>query len=65
MLFRDLVDNDFKELNEVLDLVPVFLDVAVDQLINGRKWNDIAADEIEATNFLQRIKDHKNISLGG
>ncbi len=64
MLFRDLVDNDFKELNEVLDLVPVFLDVAVDQLINGRKWNDIVANECEATKFLKRIKDHQSISLG-
>ena len=55
MLFRDLVDNDFNELNQVLDIVPVFLDVAVDQLINGRKWNDIAANEIEATKLIQRI----------
>lgn len=54
MLFRSLVDDDFKELNEVLDLVPVFLPVAVDQLKNGRKWNDIKADEIEATKFLDR-----------
>ncbi len=64
MLFRDLVDNDFKELNEVLELVPVFLDVAVDQLVNGRKWNDIIADEIEATKFLQKIKEDNNISAG-
>jgi hypothetical protein len=64
MLFRDLVDNDFKELNEVLELVPVFLDVAVDQLINGRKWNDIFADEIEATKFLQKAKEHNSIPAG-
>lgn len=56
MLFRDLVDNDFNELNKVLELVPVFLDLAVDQLINGRKWNDITADEIEASKFIQGIK---------
>lgn len=54
MLFRALSDDDFKELNEVLDLVPVFLDVAVDQLINGRKWNDIPADIIQASIFLRR-----------
>jgi hypothetical protein len=55
MLFRDLVDNDFKELNEVLNLVPVYLPVAIDQLKNGRKWNDIAADDLEATKFLALV----------
>lgn len=54
MLFRALVDDDFKELNKVLDLVPVFLDTAVDQLKNGRKWNEIPADVVEATILLQR-----------
>lgn len=58
MLFRSLVDNDFKELNEVLDLVPVFLPVAIDQLKTGRKWNDIKADEIEATKFLKKSKEN-------
>ncbi len=57
MLFRSLIDDDFKELNKVLDIVPVFLDVAVDQLKNGRKWNDIFANEIEATIFIQRARD--------
>ena len=57
MLFRSLIDDDFKELNKVLEIVPVFLDVAVDQLKNGRKWNDIFADEIEATIFIQRARD--------
>ncbi|HHD81778.1 MAG TPA: hypothetical protein ENK94_01130, partial [Campylobacterales bacterium] len=28
MLFRDLTDNDFVELNQVLDLVPIFLPIA-------------------------------------
>jgi hypothetical protein len=56
MLFRDLVDNDFSELNEVLKIVPVFIDVAVDQLKNGRKWNDIVADDIEATIFYKDAK---------
>ncbi len=58
MLFRSLIDDDFKELNKVLDIVPVFLDVAVDQLKNGRKWNDIFADEIEATIFLKRAHEY-------
>ena len=56
MLFRDLVDNDFIELNEVLKIVPVFIDVAVDQLKNGRKWNDIPADDIQATIFYKNAK---------
>lgn len=60
MLFRALVDGDFKELNDVLDLVPVFTPVAVDQLINGRKWNDIDANEIEATKFLRRCEELVN-----
>ncbi|MDH4945296.1 hypothetical protein [Sulfurimonas sp. C5] len=57
MLFRDLVDNDFDELNKVLEMVPMYIDVAVDQLINGRMWNDIVANEIEATIFLEKAKD--------
>ena len=61
MLFRDLVDNDFRELNEVLDIVPIFLPVAIDQLKNGRLWNDIVADEIEATKLLERIELEHNI----
>lgn len=57
MLFRSMVDNDFSELNQVLDLVPVFLPVAIDQLKVGRKWNDIKADEIEATKFIKRSRE--------
>ncbi|ADG91936.1 hypothetical protein Arnit_0270 [Arcobacter nitrofigilis DSM 7299] len=57
MLFRSLVDDDFIELNKVLDLVPVYLPVAIDQLKNGRKWNDMLASEIEATKFLQKSKE--------
>jgi hypothetical protein len=57
MLFRSLVDDDFTELNEVLDLVPVFLPVAIDQLKTGRKWNDIIVCEIEATKFIQKAKE--------
>lgn len=58
MLFRDLVDNDFKELNEVLEIVPVFLNVAIEQLKIGRKWNDIEADLFEATKFLETSKEY-------
>jgi hypothetical protein len=57
MLFRSLVDDDFTELNKVLDLVPVFLPVAIDQLKTGRKWNDIIVCEIEATKFIHKAKE--------
>ena len=57
MLFRSLVDDDFSELNQVLSLVPVFISVATQQLKIGRKWNDIKADELEATKFLELAKD--------
>lgn len=60
MLFRDLVDNDFRELNLVLKIVPVFLDVAIDQLIYGRKWNEIVAHDIEASLFLDRVGEKGN-----
>jgi len=60
MLFRDLVDNDFEELNLVLEKVPVFVDVAIDQLINGRKWNDIVASDTEASRFLDRVGEKTN-----
>lgn len=63
MLFRSLVDDDFTELNKVLDLVPVFLPVAIDQLKTGRKWNDIVAEEIEATKFLEKATDFIDDSL--
>ena len=64
MLFRDLVDNDFYELNEVLKIVPVFIDVAVDQLKNGRKWNDIFADDIQASIFYKDAKEFMNEDSG-
>ena len=57
MLFRDLLDHDFSELNLVLEKVPVFLDVAIEQLFNGRLWNDVCADAVQATLFLARVKD--------
>jgi hypothetical protein len=60
MLFRSLVDDDFTELNKVLDLVPVFLPVAIDQLKTGRKWNDIIVCEIEATKFIEKSKEYIN-----
>ena len=61
MLFRDLVDNDFTELNALLNLYPIFLPVAIDQLKHGRLWNDRVADDREASRLLQRIEEHQEI----
>jgi len=52
MLFRAMIDNDFKELVQVLKAYPVFFDLAYDQMINGRIWNEIYADPISASAFL-------------
>lgn len=52
MLFRAMVDDDFNELVTVLKRYPVFLDLACDQMINGRIWNDIYADPVAASRFL-------------
>ena len=57
MLFRDLIDNDFRELNQVLELVPQFLPLAIDQLKNGRLWNDIVALDLEVTTFLETARE--------
>lgn len=58
MLFRALVDNDFSELLEVLNLFPVFIDQACDQMINGRIWNENYASPLRASHFLVLAKDH-------
>jgi len=58
MLFRALVDNDFSELLEVLNLYPVFIDQACDQMINGRIWNENFASAIRASQFLSLAEDH-------
>lgn len=55
MLFRAMVDNDFTELVEVLELYPVFMDLAYDQMINGRIWNEHFADPVAASRFLEII----------
>ena len=53
MLFRAMVDDDFKELVSVLEKYPQFLDLAYDQMINGRIWNETYADPVAASKFLQ------------
>jgi hypothetical protein len=52
MLFRAMVDNDFTELVQVLEFAPVFLEMACDQVINGRIWNEHYADLHAVSAFL-------------
>lgn len=52
MLFRAMIDDDFKELVLVLQKYPVFFDLAYDQMINGRIWNESYADPEAASTFL-------------
>jgi len=53
MLFRAMIDNDFEDLVLVLEKYPVFMDLAYDQMINGRIWNDIYANPLYASKFLE------------
>lgn len=57
MLFRAMVDNDFTELVRVLEFAPVFLDMACDQVINGRIWNEHFADLEAVSAFLSMIEE--------
>lgn len=52
MLFRAMIDNDFEDLVKVLKKYPVFFDLAYDQMINGRIWNEIYAKPEYASEFL-------------
>jgi len=63
MLFRALVDNDFSELLEVLNLFPLFTDQACDQMINGRIWNENYATALRASKFLELSGEHINEKL--
>lgn len=63
MLFRAMVDDDFKELVQVLEFVPAFLDLACDQMINGRIWNETYADLIAATKFLDLAENRLDEKL--
>ncbi len=53
MLFRAMIDDDFTEMVEVLSLYPQFMDLAYDQVINGRIWNETYADVKAASVFLE------------
>ncbi len=63
MLFRAMIDDDFNELVNVLNFAPVFLELACDQMINGRIWNDTFADVIAATHFLEMVEDRMDDKL--
>lgn len=63
MLFRAMVDDDFTELVRVLEMAPVFLEQACDQMINGRIWNDTYADLGAATAFLELANDRLDARL--
>ena len=63
MLFRAMVDDDFKELVAVLELYPVFLDLACDQMVNGRIWNESYADPAAASRFLEIAEAHLDARL--
>lgn len=53
MLFRAMIDNDFEDLMQVLQKYPVFFDLAYDQMINGRIWNESYAKPSCASLFLE------------
>lgn len=63
MLFRAMIDNDFKDLIEVLKMYPVFMDLAYDQMINGRIWNEVYAKPKEASIFLELCLDRADKNL--
>ena len=63
MLFRAMVDNDFTELVRVLEYAPVYLEMACDQVINGRIWNEEYADLGAATAFLKMAEPYWNAKL--
>ncbi len=63
MLFRAMVDDDFTELIAVLELHPVFLHQACDQMMHGRIWNDTFADVVMASRFARMAEPHLDEAL--
>lgn len=63
MLFRAMVDDDFSELIAVLELYPVLLDQACDQMMHGRIWNESFADVVMASRFAQMAQPHLDEAL--
>lgn len=56
MLFRAMVDDDLTELIKVLEYAPVFLDIACDQMINGRIWNESYVNLEAASAFVYLVE---------
>ncbi|MDD2789040.1 MAG: hypothetical protein PHU40_00065 [Sulfurimonas sp.] len=52
MLFRAMIDDDFSDLVSVLQKYPIFMELACDQMINGRIWNESYAKPEAASAFL-------------
>lgn len=63
MLFRAMVDNDFRELVAVLERYPLFMDLACDQMVNGRIWNEHFADPAAASRFLEMVGEGADAKL--
>jgi hypothetical protein len=63
MLFRAMIDNDFEDLVLVLQKYPAFLDLAYDQMIHGRIWNENYAKPKCASDFLDLASDKLDKSL--
>lgn len=63
MLFRAMIDDDFKDLVSVLKKYPVFFDLAYDQMINGRIWNEIYAQPLYASEFLFLVENNIDENL--
>ena len=58
-----MVDNDLRELVQVLSFAPVFLELACDQMINGRIWNENYADLEAASSFITMAEGCLNETL--
>ncbi|MEA1919525.1 MAG: hypothetical protein U9N52_06780 [Campylobacterota bacterium] len=63
MLFRAMVDDDFKELMQVLAIAPIFLDQACDQMMNGRIWNETYADLEAVSQFIDLVEPQLDAKL--
>lgn len=59
MLFRAMADEDFTELLEVVKRWPVYIPLAADQIINGRKMNeDVVVDLVATSQLIDFMGDY-------
>lgn len=63
MLFRAMIDDNFEELVSVLQKYPFFFDLAYDQMINGRIWNETYANPVSASIFLNIASERTDDKL--